>query len=240
MKLRVIVQSAQAITCELLIPGQPSFIYTAIYASNLSDEKNDLWVELMQLHASFGLEDSPWMIGGDFNQVLFGSEHVTASENINYTQMYQFRDCLHQMGVCDLRYTGTHLTWTNKQDDYPVAKKLDRQLINSPLSSVFPHAMSSFLLPLFSDHCPCSTDLAFPLPRAGTHPFRFLNYLTKHPNFTEVVSDAWFQAGNEAITLTSLCWKLKNIKNSLKTLNRENYSNLQERVSEANRLLQIA
>lgn len=144
------------------------------------------------------------------------------------------------MGVCDLRYTGTHLTWTNKQDDYPVAKKLDRQLINSPLTSVFPHAMSSFLPPLFSDHCPCLTDLAVPLPQAGTHPFRFFNYLTKHPNFTEVVSDAWFQAGSEAITLTTLCWKLKNIKNSLKTLNRENYSNLQERVSEANRLLQIA
>lgn len=90
LKLRVIGQSAQAITCELLIPGQPSFIYTAIYASNLSDERNDLWVELMQLHASLSLEDSPWMIGGDFNQVLFGSEHVTASENINYAQMYQF------------------------------------------------------------------------------------------------------------------------------------------------------
>lgn len=43
-----------------------------------------------------------------------------------------------------------------------------------------------------------------------------------------------------AITLTGLCWKLKCIKSFLKTLNRENYSNIQERVRETNSLLQIA
>lgn len=39
--------------------------------------------------------------------------------------------------------------------------------------------------------------------------------------------------------LTSLCWKLKNIKRSLKTLNRENFSKIQERVKETYCLLQL-
>ncbi|KAF3547398.1 hypothetical protein DY000_02003176 [Brassica cretica] len=114
-------------------------------------------------------------------------------------------DCLHQIEVYDLQYYGPHLTWTNKQSDSQVAKKLDHQLINSHITSAFPHT-TTFLPPLFSDHCPCLVDLDFQLPKVGTYPFRFLNYLTKHPNFTEAVADAWFQAGNLATTLTDLCW----------------------------------
>lgn len=147
LKLRVLSQSSQAITCEIMIPGHQTFIYTAIYASNLAEEQNYLWVELLQLHSTLSLDVTPWMIGGDLNQILFGSEHFASADNINYSQMYQFRDCLHQMGIFDLRYVGPHHTWTNKQDDSPVAKKLDRQLINSPIIPAFPHATTSFLLP---------------------------------------------------------------------------------------------
>lgn len=170
LKLRVLSQSRQAITCELLLPCHQPFIYTAIYASNLAEECNDLWVELLQLHATLDLEATPWIIGGDFNQILFGSEHCAIADNINYAQMYQFRDCLHQMVVFDFRYTGPLLTCTNKQDDSLVAKKLDRQLINSPIITAFPHVSASFLPPLFSDHCPYLIDLAFQLPKTGTHP----------------------------------------------------------------------
>ena len=55
-----------------------------------------------------------------------------------------------------------------------------------------------------------------------------------------MLDDAWIQAGNECQTLTQLCWKLKLIKSDLKILNKENYSNIQERVRETNGLLQIA
>lgn len=39
-------------------------------------------------------------------------------------------------------------------------------------------------------------------------------------------------------TLTQLCWKLKQIKSKLKRINRENYSQIQEKVSETHSLLQ--
>lgn len=55
----------------------------------------------------------------------------------------------------------------------------------------------------------------------------------------EVVSDAWFQAGSFSANLTSLCWKLKCIKRCLKSLNKENYSNIQQRVRETYGLLQL-
>ena len=103
----------------------------------------------------------------------------------------------------------------------------------------FPHALASFLPPVPSDHSTCLIDLAFILPKAGTQLFKFLNYLSKHPNFLEVVSDSWYQGGSISANLTSLCWKLKCIKRSLKQLNRE-FSNIQERVKTTHGLLQLA
>ena len=179
------------------------------------------------------------MIGGDFNQIHLPYEHSAFNHLTHSSQMYQFRDALSQMSVFDLRFQGPVHTWTNKRDIDPVAKKLDRLLINSEVITTFPHATASFLPPAPSDHAPCLINLAFQLPKAGTQPFKFLNYLTKHPGFLEVVSDAWFQAGSVSANLTSLCWKLKSIKRSLKILNRENYFNIQQRVKETYSLLQL-
>lgn len=52
-----------------------------------------------------------------------------------------------------------------------------------------------------------------------------------------MVQNAWAQAGSIVWNLTGLCWKQKQIKGDLKTLNRENFSQIQKRVTEANRLL---
>lgn len=52
-----------------------------------------------------------------------------------------------------------------------------------------------------------------------------------------MIREAWFHAGSLCQTLKQLCWKLKQIKRDLKLLNRENYSQIQERVNETYSLL---
>lgn len=240
LNVQIISQSSQCITCRIIFPHQAPIIYSAIYAFNVSSDREALWAELLSLHQSLDLDNCCWVIGGDLNQILHPSDHSGSHVTTPDSLMYQLQDCFLQMGVFDLRYIGPQHTWTNSQPDAPISKKLDRLLVNATTLATFPNALATFLPPLISDHAPCILDLAFSLPQAGTHPYKFPNYLIKHPNFPQLLQDAWFRARNMCQTLAQLCWKLKVIKRDLRELNRENFSQIQERVSETNRLLQCA
>ncbi|CAG7864245.1 unnamed protein product, partial [Brassica rapa] len=174
-------------SCVLNLPGQPPIYYTAVYASNLSSERVDLWADLLNLHDTLDFEVKNRIIDSDFNQIIYPNEQSNPGSTTPDSLMYQLQDCFLQLGVFDLRYLGPYHSWTNNQPENPTAKKLDRLLINSNIISTFPHCLATFLpLSLISDHSPCFLDLAYQLPKAGTKPYKFQNYLTKHPSFAQV------------------------------------------------------
>ena len=194
-------------------------------------------MDLISIQQNFSLHNHPWVVGGDLNQILHHTEHSSPTVNYLSTGMIELRDCLLQTGLFDLRYYGLTNTWSNKRPEEPIAEKLDRLLVNQTWISTYPNSSAFFLPPAFSDHSPCILDLSIPLPIAGTKPFKFYNYLSKHPKFLSLVADYWIQAGGIASNLGDLSWKLKNLRGVLKELNRANFSNIQVRVSIANRLL---
>lgn len=181
----------------------------------------------------------PWIIDGDFNQIIHPAEHSPPLINHLSKPMMEFKDCLLSIGVFDLRFRGVFHTWSNKRPSGPITEKLGKLLVNNAWLNAYPNTIASFNAPDFSDHSPCFLDLAYPLPTMGTKPFRFFNYLTKHHSFCDVMESCWFASGPTAKNLQFFYLKLKALKRSLKTLNRDNFSNIQVRVSEATRLLEI-
>ncbi|VVA93832.1 unnamed protein product [Arabis nemorensis] len=115
----------------------------------------------------------------------------------------------------------------------PIAKKLDRCLINGNWQVLFPTSDYSFEAPEFLDHAPCHIKLFTPPPDYGTRPFKFFNLFCKHPSFLDSVTEAWLNGGEESTTLKSFCYKLKSLKRPLKTLLKENYSDIEQRCAAA-------
>ncbi|XP_056850991.1 uncharacterized protein LOC130500242 [Raphanus sativus] len=230
-------QSRQSLTCEVSLPSTPKLVVTSVYASNLAAERVDLWAELISIQQLYSLDTLPWLVAGDFNQITHPREHSSPSVQTSTSAMIQFRDSLFQMGLLDMQFQGSYNTWTNKCPTSPITKKLDRALVNHDWIISLPHSSAAFLPYEFSDYSPCLIDLATPLPIAGSKPFKFYNYLIKHPSFLQTVTEAWIIAGNFSTCLSDLCWKLKSLKSVLLKINSENYSQIQERISLVNSLL---
>lgn len=200
----MIHQTRQSLTVEVSIPNQHTITMTSVYASNLVAERVELWTDLITIQQTLSLHSKPWIVAGDFNQITSPSEHSSLSVQAISNGMIDFNDTILQLGLFDLRFQGILNTWSNKQPASPIAKKLDRALVNFEWISSYPNSSASFLAPEFSDHTPCLLNLATPLPIAGTKPFKFLNYLTKHPLFLTAVSEAWILAGISSSTLSEL------------------------------------
>ncbi|KAF2593566.1 hypothetical protein F2Q70_00043797 [Brassica cretica] len=196
LNVQILSQSRQCITCKLCFPNQQSTYYSDIYGLNLSSDRVDLWIEPIHLQSTLALDNSSWILGGDLNQIIYPMEHSDPDITVPDYLMYQLRDCFTQLGLFDLRFIGPTFTWINSQPSFPISKKLDRLMVNNSFVASFPHALSSFLPPLFSDHSSCVLDLAFSLSLAGSKPNKFQNYLIKHPGFVQLLQDAWIRTGN--------------------------------------------
>lgn len=223
-------------TCRVDSPLNAPFFFTAIYAGNTAEERTDLWVELLTLQNSFLLDSFPWLVGGNFNEITHPAEHSASTVTSFTPHMVEFNTCLSQLEIRDLRFHGPRFTWSNKCPENPIAKKLDRALINEHWLDLYPNSLAKFLPPEFSDHSPCCIILDSPLPLAGTKPFKFFNYLTSHPDFLSLVAEFWTCTETEIHTLALLSAKQKELKRELKRLNKENFSEIQKRVIETNSL----
>ncbi|CAH2080081.1 unnamed protein product [Thlaspi arvense] len=83
-----------------------------------------------------------------------------------------------------------------------------------------------------STPCPACVELGRSLAD-NNRPFKFFNFIAKHQVFLPRISAAWEELRFEGTKLFCLVKKLKALKSIIKTINREQYSNLQLRVLEA-------
>ncbi|CAH2064195.1 unnamed protein product [Thlaspi arvense] len=207
------------------------------YSSLCIEFTTDLWCELIQMQHSFSLDECPWVVSGDFNQIMHPSEHSDPMINHFTSDMLEMRESMRQLELFDLRYQCSPFTWSNRQPADPCAKKLDRLLVNNHWLARYPQSAAIFSAPDFSDHTPCHLNLATPLPLAGTKLFKFFNSLTTLPSFLPLIEASWTRAGtllHQGVGLSALCAKQKILKRELLKLSKQTFSDIQKRVSETN------
>jgi hypothetical protein len=100
------------------------------------------------------MQPEPWVVVGDFNEVLFTSEKwggCTRSERL----MKDFRQVMEECELFDLGYRGPKFTWTNcREDGEFIKERLDRGIANDSWKELFPAAEVLVEASINSDHAP--------------------------------------------------------------------------------------
>lgn len=195
-----------------------------MYGFNTVVARRDLWNSLI----SWGMNNNePWMLLGDFNSNL-SIDDRNGSIPIANSNIKEFISCITTLGLEYAFSTGSRFTWTNGTH----WAKLDRVLHNSIWSSLNMECWANFVpYNTLPEHTPILVSLS-PQQHSLNKPFRFLNMWMTHPNFLSVVRNSW----HTPVFRTKqycLCMKLKALKPLLKSLNRQVFSHISERVVRA-------
>ncbi|KAL4378923.1 hypothetical protein GQ457_02G026950 [Hibiscus cannabinus] len=157
----------------------------------------------------------PWIIGGDFNEVLSDNEKQGGIRRAR-SQINNFRDCLARNNLYDCKPKDGWFTWTKSGPNTPtIFERLDRFVATSDWFQLFPnqHAISSFHPK--SDHSiiTMSTNYTKPLPSSSSrnHQFRFENCWASNKDCINLVQNTWQQTNG------SVNDKLKSVGTNLQS-----------------------
>ncbi|XP_074283735.1 uncharacterized protein LOC141608269 [Silene latifolia] len=221
--------SSQTIHANIIIRAcQIAFRFTLVYGFNKPAERVELWHSLQRYrHMSQG----PWMVGGDFNNLLYPNERLGGVE-VTLADIKPFQDCLHYNDLFDIKAIGSFFTWNNKHDfETLVYIRIDRCLINDDWLNVFPEAYAYFMPEGYFDHCPC---VVYPYGKPVTRKpnFKYFNMWRLDPNFKQVISEDWKKEFKGTQMFQHVC-KLKNLKQGLKQLNKGPLGDIENKVKVA-------
>ncbi|KAK1321772.1 hypothetical protein QJS10_CPA03g01344 [Acorus calamus] len=237
MDVAIIDCTEQYIHCQVT-PKSPviatTYYITAVYASNTFSERLSLWNSLIRLSGS--MQASSWCIGGDFNEVRYNSEKL-GGRPIHSRRVRKFNNCILSCSLEDLKSTGHTLSWNNQQENR-ICCRLDRIMANPTFFAAFPYAVVHYLPSGPSDHAALRLQHCPPIP-TGPQPFRYFEMWETHPQFAQVVEEAWQQTVNGS-PLFQLVNRLSNVKAALKVWNKNVFGNIQNHIRNSREILESA
>lgn len=155
----------------------------------------------------------PWLVGGDFNEILFNSEKRGGPDN-SASVMLDFQETLSTCRLRDLGWTGNKYTWSNRREpNFLVEERLDRYVASLESEYLFTGARVSNITTVGSDHSPIIVDV-IRLSQVSKNvkwgkQFHFEEFWTEHPDCRDEIVNAW--QGNVAFGTKVHCCR-ENLK----------------------------
>lgn len=115
-----------------------------IYASNYVEERKELWEDLRNHQDSPLFRDKPWLILGDFNEIIDMEEHSGFLDSQTPLGMRDFQDVVRYNSLEDMASHAPQFTWCSKREEGLVCKKLDHVLMSEAWHNLYPQSYSAF------------------------------------------------------------------------------------------------
>jgi hypothetical protein len=178
--------------------------------------------------------NGPWLVCGDFNEVLSQDEHVGPRDRTE-AQISAFRDCMQVCELKDLGFEGPKFTWSNRQDaDTHVKVRLDRVVANGMFSSMFEQCTVENIITTSSDHYAILISLergsCLGRERPVQHSFKYEAMWLRAPDYKEVLEKAWSEGNNGQRPLHATWSNLNRVAGSLKDWSRATFGSVRKEI----------
>ncbi|KAK8670746.1 hypothetical protein V6N13_037364 [Hibiscus sabdariffa] len=180
----------------------------------------------------------PWLLGGDFNEILTFSEKQGGSRKPHH-QLTDFRECLLRNDLADCKPSRGWFTWMQSGSrTAPIRERLDRFIADKAWFLTFPTVRAWSEYSSNSDHHFILLDTVGPLhgPEARRQEpnFRFDECWAREPECISVVQSLWTHStGSFSDRLATICEGLRRWQCTKRTTDWERIPRLK---SEINRL----
>ncbi|XP_010694539.1 uncharacterized protein LOC104907323 [Beta vulgaris subsp. vulgaris] len=203
------------------LSGTHEFECTFVYAQNSAKQRKALWRDLEYIAQKI---KHPWVAMGDYNCILNREERVGSA--VRDGEMLEFRRCINNCELDDLKSTSYYYTWNNKQyGDMRVYCKLDRVLFNEKWCEKFRASKAWFMPGGMFDHSPIVL-FVFDDRRGGNTHFKYYKMWSQALSFLNKVRECW-ESRILGTTMFRVVQKLKTMKNVMKNINKHGFSEMQ-------------
>lgn len=221
--------SCNYIDTEITYKGT-SFSSLFVYGAPEQSNRQGVWDSLSRLRAD---RDNPWILMGDFNEITDNSEKAGGRERPEST-FNAFRSFLSSCDLFDLKHTGDFLSWRGQRHSHLVHCRLDRTLVNSSWSDLFPNGRAHYLPFEASDHRPLLTTFdSKQKKKAGI--FRYDRRLRNNEEIRVLVEAAWQANSNLPVAN-----RISSCRKAIVKWSKQFYINSQQKISELGKELDLA
>lgn len=198
-----------------------NFHITFVYGEPEVSRRQEIWDEI----STFATErSSPWLLTGDFNEILDNSEKSGGPARPERT-FSAFREFFARNDLFDLRHTGNCLSWRGQRGRHLVHCRLDRTVVNSSWFDAFPQGRSHYLKFQGSDHRPVFS--AFDAKRRKQEKiFRFDRRLKDVEEVRALIEFTWNETSSSNVSA-----RITACRRAIVRWSREHHTNSREAIT---------